>query len=671
MRYPKQRFLAIALAIGLLLLGGGFSAIAQGGTSNYGPVTTNLDWQIISTTDDLGAEVVVVPAGCFDMGTDERAADLMPATEICIEQDFVLDRFEVTNALADASGFTFGNPSQFTEPEQPRDSVTWFDANAFCASRTFQGQPMRLLTEAEWEYAARGPSHSIYPYGNEPELAVAVTRDNSGGTTQAVGTYPRGDSWVGAADMAGNVWEWTSSIYRPYPYSAGDGREDVNNTEESRVLRGASANNSIDQMYAANRFARNPGTGYAMIGFRCAADLRELIEREGPGLDFEPDIQTVSNVQMARVPAGCFAMGSDDERSGESGVDEMPVDEVCIENDFLIDVFEVTNANAEAAGFTFANPGEFTSPDNPRDTVTWTEANTYCAARGGRLPTEAEWEYAARGPSGGLYPWGETFGRDEVDFFIWRRNSTGQSLAIGSRPETDVSWVGAVDMAGNVAEWTSTIVAPYPYNANDGREEDGNLESRRIVRGVDYLSSDFPRMSLRKFLKPDESRDTVGFRCVVDLVQPIPPDTNICSAPTDAVTARLTVNEMTVLDTKEDEPARDDILVQYFFGVAGGNPIGEDLAQPVAIGDVVTDFETITVRADCSARLSMTLILREDDGVVPQITLADPHNNTVDLTTFDFTQLPITQSVSFTGQTANGQPFDYRVRYTIDIQSAD
>ncbi len=191
--------------------------------------------------DDFGIEQVWVPAGCFVRGTTEEAAALIdrpfwaarefrserPAHEVCLSQGYWIDKTEVTNAAYDAFVQDGGYENEalwstegwawvtqrLTEtplplvcvveqtPEQPRTCITWYEAEAYA---TWRGG--RLPTEAEWEYAARGPESLTYPWGNEFDETLL----NMVGATNsvAVGSYPAGASWVGALDMAGNAMEW-------------------------------------------------------------------------------------------------------------------------------------------------------------------------------------------------------------------------------------------------------------------------------------------------------------------------------------------------------------------------------------------------------------------------------------------------------------------------------
>ncbi|MBZ0280686.1 MAG: formylglycine-generating enzyme family protein [Anaerolineae bacterium] len=148
------------------------------------------------------------------------------------------------------------------------ENITWFEARDFCALRGGH-----LPTEAEWEFAARGPDGLTYPWGDDFIPENVVYRENSNNQTADVGSRPAGASWVGALDMGGNVWEWVNSLYQPYPYDADDGREDLNRTDVSRVVRGGSFFYDTVDLRAANRSGNDPSYRYGFAGFRCARSL--------------------------------------------------------------------------------------------------------------------------------------------------------------------------------------------------------------------------------------------------------------------------------------------------------------------------------------------------------------------------------------------------------------
>ncbi|MBN1814191.1 MAG: SUMF1/EgtB/PvdO family nonheme iron enzyme [Anaerolineae bacterium] len=152
----------------------------------------------------------------------------------------------------------------------PVNFVSWHDAIFFCEWLSREtGKFFRLPTEAEWEKAARGTDGRIYPWGDESATSELCSFGLTVGDTTSVGRYsPRGDSPYGCADMAGNVWEWTQSLYRSYPYDPDDGREDVR-VRGNRVLRGGAFEDEIRHIRCASRLRKGPSSRDRFTGFRC------------------------------------------------------------------------------------------------------------------------------------------------------------------------------------------------------------------------------------------------------------------------------------------------------------------------------------------------------------------------------------------------------------------
>lgn len=219
--------------------------------------------------------------------------------------------------------------------------------------------------------------------------------------------------------------------------------------------------------------------------------------------DWTPYTEAIHEALMAVVPAGCFQMGSVDRD------DEKPVRQVCFEQPFWIDVYEVTN---EQYGGPAPEDPFSTEPSQPRVGVSWHEALAFCESRGARLPTEAEWEYASRGPDGLLFPWGNAFITDNA---VYEANSGQLTWAVGSKPG-GVSWVGAFDLAGNVYEWVSDAYAAYPTEAqvNPQGPASGN---ERVLRGGSWSHPDYTlRSSMRYKFYSTYTSATLGFRCAAD-----------------------------------------------------------------------------------------------------------------------------------------------------------
>lgn len=243
------------------------AALAQAG------VTRASEWQPVTRTL-AGVEMVLVPAGCFSMGNRGTADDETPEHEYCIEAPFWLDKTEVSNG-------DYAPVGNAQIDLLPRQSVSWFDAQAHCED--FRGG--RLPMEVEWEFAASGPDNFFYPYGDSFDGSAAnfcdenCTNDNlreadynDGFAERApVGSFPDGASWVGALDMAGNVSEWVYSLYLPYPYDPLDGREAALTEDRTseRAYRGGSYSSSATILRTSWRNGVDPASSFTGIGFRC------------------------------------------------------------------------------------------------------------------------------------------------------------------------------------------------------------------------------------------------------------------------------------------------------------------------------------------------------------------------------------------------------------------
>lgn len=241
--------------------------------------------------------------------------------------------------------------------------------------------------------------------------------------------------------------------------------------------------------------------------------------------------------EMIRIPAGEFIIGNDGrtQMDGPGNIDETPRHRVYLDT-YLMDKYEVTNAQYKAftdatnhrtpklwkvpvEGHGMTYPPE--KADHPVVYVDWYDAQAYCHWAGKRLPSEQEWEKAARGTEGWIFPWGDRFDTKKANSpQRWlSRDQKGDTMPVG-RFEDGKSPYGLYDMAGNVYEWTSSWYKPYPgnqeFNAHYG-------EKNKILRGgswYDCLSYgcglSTPTYNRSRFA-PAIRNKGFGFRCAKSL----------------------------------------------------------------------------------------------------------------------------------------------------------
>lgn len=211
-----------------------------------------------------------MPAGEFTMGEGHDAHSVYVGA-------YYVATYPVTNSayqeFVDATGhpppkhWSHGRWRQLLG-DHPVVNVSWYDAATYCRWLTgVNGQVHRLLTEAEWEKAARGTDGRVYPWGDDFDETRCNSWEAGNGRTMPVDAFAAGASPYGVIDLVGNVWEWCSSLYAPYPYCADDGRE---NPEAGgwRVLRGGSWYDTEWGTRAARRLSSNPEHASHNTGFR-------------------------------------------------------------------------------------------------------------------------------------------------------------------------------------------------------------------------------------------------------------------------------------------------------------------------------------------------------------------------------------------------------------------
>lgn len=207
-----------------------------------------------------GGKMVWVPAGEFTMGSEDGGKNERPSHRVQITRGFWLGKCEVTVA----QWLRYCRDAQVLlqvhiiapNNEHPMMGANYDDVAGYCR---FYG--LALPTEAQWEWAARGPEGRQYPWGNQWDASKCCNNDNAGPTaaTFPVGTFLQGASWCGALDMAGNLAEWCSDWYAP-DYYAHSPQADPKGPEigTERVQRGGYCFGDAEECRSAYRFSDDP-----------------------------------------------------------------------------------------------------------------------------------------------------------------------------------------------------------------------------------------------------------------------------------------------------------------------------------------------------------------------------------------------------------------------------
>ncbi len=448
-----------------------------------------------------------VPGGPFVIGcspTDSPVCErIRYMTPVMLQVDaFDIDRDEVTvrdyAACVEAEQCT-APPHTFNEAGPSTPALVMFDqARAFCAWRD-----ARLPWEAEWEKAARGTDGRVFPWGNEPladctqafELSRFCGRDG----LRVVGLTSRDISPYGVRDLFGNAAEWTLDLPSFNYRTEQESRED----HRSRIVRGESNRSPNYVFHRAIHLISDP------TGFRCVRS-KNTTAPSSPKPAPPPPPKPPKR-DMVHVPSGAFVVGC---APSDAPVCDrfQPMIAVTLQVDaFEIDRDEVTREefgkcveanHCERVPASAREPG----PTTPALT-TFAQARAYCQWRGARLPWEAEWEKAARGVDGRLFPWGNKPLHDcSQAFELGRCGGLSEEPGPVGVATRDVSPYGARDLFGNAGEWVEDLPTLDYRSVQVDRRDDGD----RIVRGQ---SNEHPENYLFQ-RQVHDARSNFGFRCV-------------------------------------------------------------------------------------------------------------------------------------------------------------
>ena len=495
-----------------------------------------------------GPQMVVVPAGSFDMGdlSGDGGADERPVHRVTIPRSFAVGVYEVTQA--EWLSVTGNNPSHFKGDRKPVEQVSWNEAKDFVRRLSAKtGKIYRLLSEAEWEYVARAGSRERFPWGNDIVRSKANYRGSAG--THPVSLYSA--NAFGLYNTVGNVWEWTEDCWNnTYKSAPSNGKSWTTGDCRRRVLRGGSwLGSSPSLLRSANRFTDITEARDASFGLRIARTLspKETALYTAPkaapnqiaSVRPAPVPQTSSPVrpavgvfpktykpgdtfrdcadcpEMVVVPSGSFRMG---DLNGNGDKDEKPVHDVRFGYSFAVGKYEVTQAEWRAVMAN--NPSHFKGARKPVESVSWDDVQMYLhrlnakTGREYRLLSEAEWEYAARAGSRTKFPWGDAFSSSKA-------NSGGKET--GTVGSYGANAFGLFDMIGNVWEWTEDCV----HDDYNGAPSNGSAWTTgyclgRVLRGGSWYANPYGglRSADRNWNSTTGRRKYFGFRVALTLSRP-------------------------------------------------------------------------------------------------------------------------------------------------------
>ncbi|NGZ05447.1 MAG: formylglycine-generating enzyme family protein [Magnetococcales bacterium] len=469
--------------------------------SNTGTVTVNIA-TIADLTNGLGMTFNQIPSGTFTMGSPEnesgRSSAEGPQHQVSISQ-FYMQTTEVTQGQWRA--VMGSNPSYFSScgDSCPVESVSWGDIQIFLARLNASGIGIyRLPTEAEWEYAARAGTTGTFSFGSSSDnlSQYAWHVGNSSDMTHPV-AQKLANLW-GLYDMHGNVLEWVSDWSGPFTSTAVTDPQGPS-YGPSRIVRGGGYGGNADDQRSAIRHYITLSNRYRDVGFRLVLAY-----------------SVTNNLGMTfnQIPAGTFTMGSPENETGRSSA-EGPQHQVSI-SQFYMQTTEVTQGQWRAV--MGSNPSNFSSCGDscPVESVSSSDIQTFLVRlneRGigtYRLPTEAEWEYAARAGTTGTFSFGPSSA--SLGWFAWYSgNSSNMTHPVAQKLAN--LW-GLYDMHGNVLEWVSDWSGPFTSTA-ETNPQGPSSGSSRIVRGGGYSgNADSQRSARRLSLAPSSRYFDLGLRLV-------------------------------------------------------------------------------------------------------------------------------------------------------------
>ena len=468
------------------------------------------------TVNSVSFDMVSVKGGTFTMGaTSEQGSDCddreCPTHQVTLS-DYMIGKTEVTQELWQA--VMGSNPSNFSGNNLPVEEVSWNDCQEFIKKlNQLTGLNFRLPTEAEWEYAARGGKKSKgYKYSGSNDIgSVAWYDSNSSDKTHQVAT--KAPNELGLYDMSGNVWEWCSDWYGDY--SSGSQRNPKGPSSGfGRVIRGGGWSDGARDCRVSYRDDFYLDDGAIDVGLRLA--LAEGEESQQQEIQTEPKFEyetyTVNGVSfdMVSVAGGTFTMGATSEQGSDAFSEEKPAHQVTLSN-YMIGKTEVTQELWQAV--MGSNPSNFSGNNLPVEQMSWNHCQEFIKKLNSltglqfRLPTEAEWEYAARG--GNKSKGYKYSGSNDIGSVAWYTSNASGTKPVATKVPNEL---GLYDMSGNVWEWCSDWDGDYS-SGSQTNPKGPTSGSYRVDRGGGWnCSARSCRVSIRDGGNPDLRSGDLGLR---------------------------------------------------------------------------------------------------------------------------------------------------------------
>jgi formylglycine-generating enzyme required for sulfatase activity len=499
---------------------------------------------VLKTNPKDGAKLIFIPAGEFTMGSPDADIDAFtqekPKHQVDLDA-YYLYKTEVTVAqyrqfCQETTRAMPNKPSWGWIDSHPIVNVSWDDAAAYA-----QWAGATLPTEAQWEKAARGTDGRVYPWGStwdaDKTHRSTESRHDAGNTATADG-FSAGASPYGVLNLAGNVWEWCADWYGKDYYRTAPVRNPLGPaTGIYRCLRGGGWT-EVDPLCFRAPFRKraDPTNRNTSIGFRCAMAVPGTsATAASPGQPSQPTnapdppslprkipspslgallTNPADGADLIFIPTGEFPMGNPDDND-DLAREEKPVHTVYLDAYYIYKT-EVTVAQyrkfCQATGRAMPpTPGKAWQESHPIVNVSWEDATAYAQWAGARLPTEAQWEKAARGEDGRLYPWGSTLDPSKQNAF----GPPPQLQSVGSAP-AEASPYGVLDMAGNATEWCVDWYSRTYYRTAPPRNPPGPATGQaRVVRGWVSAWACAYEATKRIYCIQTQREYTLGFRCVM------------------------------------------------------------------------------------------------------------------------------------------------------------